>query len=339
MNRRALYEAAISSKDFEKIRHLAFEGLPETGDSSLRAVYWKILLRYLPTEKDKWAAFLTSKRAEYKLLVQCVTVNPSETSHPDEKGHFETVDEDHHPLSTNTSSPWSAFFKDKELVEQINRDVLRTHPDLHMFSQESHRDALKRILLVYAKTSPVKYVQGMNEILAPIYYVFCSDTKSSTAGDPEADSFFCLVGILADIGDRFSAKMDSSHVGVKGILLRLSTLLKRADHDLYYHMRRLKVSIQFFAFRWVTLLLSQELSLPDLLRVWDSVFAADSLAQREDRFEFLLFICCSMIIHVREQLLAGDFATVIKTLQHYPPIDISIIIHEAVLLRDKLRNS
>ena len=38
---------------------------------------------------------------------------------------------------------------------------------------ESHSDALSRILFLYAKLNPgILYIQGMNEILAVLYYVF-----------------------------------------------------------------------------------------------------------------------------------------------------------------------
>lgn len=47
---------------------------------------------------------------------------------------------------------------------------------------------------------------------------------------------------------------------------------------------------QFFAFRWLTLLLSQEFVLPDVIRIWDSLFA-DS-----NRFDFLLLVCCAMLM-------------------------------------------
>lgn len=47
---------------------------------------------------------------------------------------------------------------------------------------------------------------------------------------------------------------------------------------------------QFFAFRWLTLLLSQEFLLPDVIRIWDSLFADDS------RFDFLLLVCCAMLM-------------------------------------------
>lgn len=36
---------------------------------------------------------------------------------------------------------------------------------------------MKNILLLFAKLNPaICYVQGMNEVLAPIYYVFSMDT-------------------------------------------------------------------------------------------------------------------------------------------------------------------
>lgn len=47
---------------------------------------------------------------------------------------------------------------------------------------------------------------------------------------------------------------------------------------------------QFFAFRWLTLLLSQEFLLPDVIRIWDSLFADDN------RFDFLLLVCCAMLM-------------------------------------------
>jgi len=47
-----------------------------------------------------------------------------------------------------------------------------------------------------------------------------------------------------------------------------------------------------YIFRWLTLLLSQEFSLPEVLRIWDSLFS-DS-----QRFSFLIDICCAMIVYV-----------------------------------------
>lgn len=41
---------------------------------------------------------------------------------------------------------------------------------------------MRSILLLFAKLNPaIRYVQGMNEVLAPIFYVFSTDTDEKNA--------------------------------------------------------------------------------------------------------------------------------------------------------------
>ena len=92
---------------------------------------------------------------------------------------------------------------------------------------------------------------------------------------------------MVHIRDNFMKIYDHS------ILVRMQRflmLLKRIDHEVYYLFEKQKLKPEFYAFRWLTLLLSQEFRLPDVLRIWDSLFA-----DQEKNFEFLLYICCAMI--------------------------------------------
>jgi hypothetical protein len=44
------------------------------------------------------------------------------------------------------------------------------------------QEAMRNILLLFAKLNPaICYVQGMNEVLAPILYVFSTDTDEQNA--------------------------------------------------------------------------------------------------------------------------------------------------------------
>lgn len=44
------------------------------------------------------------------------------------------------------------------------------------------QEALRNILIVFAKLNPgIRYVQGMNELLAPLFYVFRSDPDEDNA--------------------------------------------------------------------------------------------------------------------------------------------------------------
>lgn len=73
------------------------------------------------------------------------------------------------------------------LKKRINPTTLSELEDLidkSSNSYECHWEAISRILYIYAKCNKgIDYVQGMNEILAPIYYVFASDS------DPVSASF------------------------------------------------------------------------------------------------------------------------------------------------------
>lgn len=40
-----------------------------------------------------------------------------------------------HPLNVNPDSEWSTFFKDNEVLLQIDKDVRRLYPDISFFQQ------------------------------------------------------------------------------------------------------------------------------------------------------------------------------------------------------------
>jgi len=48
---------------------------------------------------------------------------------------------------------------------------------------EAHWEVVERILFIYAKLNPgIAYVQGMNEVVGPIYYTFATDPNSQWKG-------------------------------------------------------------------------------------------------------------------------------------------------------------
>jgi hypothetical protein len=113
-----------------------------------------------------------------------------------------------HPLSNSNNSAWKRFYDDKMQWEEIEKDVKRTRVELAFFMQainanrvsagdfkrlemqhhtkksdlthedivnyiESHSDGLARVLFIYASLNKgIKYVQGMNEVIAILYYCF-----------------------------------------------------------------------------------------------------------------------------------------------------------------------
>ncbi|KAK6279261.1 Rab-GAP-TBC domain - like 8 [Theobroma cacao] len=300
ISRQAQLLVELSKKvvNMRELRRIASQGIPD--GEGIRSTVWKLLLGYLPPDRGQWSSELTKKRSQYKHFKEELLMNP-----------------------------------DSEIIEQIDRDVKRTHPDMHFFSGDSqlaksNQDALRNILIVFAKLNPgIRYVQGMNEILAPLFYVFRNDPDEEMAAAAEADTFFCFVELLSGFRDHFCQQLDNSNVGIRSTITKLSQLLKEHDEELWRHLEvTTKVNPQFYAFRWITLLLTQEFNFADSLHIWDTL-----LSDPEGPLETLLRVCCAMLILVRRRLLAGDFTSNLKLLQNYPSANISHLLYVANKLR------
>ncbi|KAF2075937.1 hypothetical protein CYY_002740 [Polysphondylium violaceum] len=312
--------------DISIIQHLAEQGIPES--HGLRSLYWKILLRYLPLDRTKWDSFLEKSRGGYKGFVDELMIDPHDLG--------ERPPEADHPLSVSVDSKWNEYFKDQNILVDIEKDVRRTFPSLHFFNHQQeegktiHYEALRRILFIYAKLNPgIRYVQGMNEILGPIYYIFAIDPDENYKQHAEADAFYCFTNIMSEIRDNFCKSLDKSESGIIFNIKKLNRILKEKDRELWNDLEEKKLNPQFYSFRWITLLLSQEFELPDVLRLWDSLFSDPN------RFDFLYYFCCSMLICVRDQLLSFTFADSLKLLQSYPAhIDFHTIYATALSLKN-----
>jgi len=70
------------------------------------------------------------------------------------------------------------------------------------------------------------------------------------------------------------------------------------SHMMHYHRTQTQVDPQFYAFRWITLLLAQEFAFPDTLRIWDTI-----LADPRGRQDCLLRICAAMVLLAKERLM------------------------------------
>ncbi|KAF9663467.1 hypothetical protein SADUNF_Sadunf17G0053100 [Salix dunnii] len=364
ISKQALLLTELSRKviNMGELRRIASQGIPD--GAGIRSTVWKLLLGYLPPDRSLWSSELAKKRSQYKRFKEELLMNPSEITRRLEKTTgFDNDDaksesryvlsrskitHGEHPLSLGKSSIWNKFFQDSEIIEQIDRDVKRTHPGMHFFSGDSslaksNQEALRNILIVFAKLNPgIRYVQGMNEILAPLFYVFKNDPDEEMEACAEADTFFCFAELLSGFRDHFCQQLDNSVVGIRSTLTRLSQLLKEHDEELWRHLEvTTKVNPQFYAFRWITLLLTQEFNFADSIHIWDTLLSDPEGPQVNFisslfislNVETLLRVCCAMLILVRRRLLAGDFTSILKLLQKYPPANISHLLYVANKLR------
>ena len=78
---------------------------------------------------------------------------------------------------------------------------------------------------------------------------------------------------MAPMRDRFVKSLDAAPTGVLAAIASLNALVSRIDPELHAHLRDVSIDPRYYSFRWLTLLLSQEFELPEVLRLWDAIFA------------------------------------------------------------------
>jgi hypothetical protein len=222
------------------------------------------------------------------------------------------------------------FAESAQLLEEIRKDVIRTHPDLAFFLEpyqnlgRRRHAALERILFLWSKYNKgVRYVQGMNEIVGIIYYVLANDNHAEWSEWAEADTYWIFNALLVEMSDVFVAGKDEAATGIRGRILAMQSLLARHDPEVREHLDELGIETSFYAIRWWTTLLSREFLLPDVIRLWDSMFASTH------KDNFLRFACVTMVMKVRDGLLRGDFATCLRLLHDYPCTDVESLLESS----------
>jgi hypothetical protein len=73
------------------------------------------------------------------------------------------------------------------------------------------------------------------------------------------------------------------------------------------------------------LLMCQEFDMANVIRLWDTLFADP------DRFDYMNYVCVALVQMKREQVLEGDFAVCMETLQRAADSveDVRVLLNDA----------
>jgi len=86
-----------------------------------------------------------------------------------------------------------------------------------------------------------------------------------------------VLPVSCQISETFFIKtLDDSPTGIRMMMLRLHSELERTDTAVFNVFEAQGIKMQYFAFRWLSLMLSQEFPLPDVLILWDALLTDDT---------------------------------------------------------------
>ena len=351
----------IKEIPYDRLSKKMFDGIPDD-ILSLRPLLWKISLNYLSLKPDEWDNILKQKRNLYEsykkkyMTSLYPTINIREIKKKDD------------PLTNKNVLLSEQNYKDKELYININKDILRTKSNMNFVSMpsttnkntpskemivqaaidlkkniglshklkkredfETNADVMNRILFIYAKLhEDVTYIQGMNDLLAPIYYCFSIDDNPEFKNYVEADSYMTFEKLMDIIKDLFIRVKDNEPGGINYRLKEIENLLQIIDYELFVHLRRNKVKLEFYGFRWMTLFFTQNFEMPDIMRLWDSIFSDPEI------FEFLYLLILAPLIIKRKEILEEKIAGIMMIIQTLEDISIYDLIKTALRIRNEL---
>jgi len=199
----------------------------------------------------------------------------------------------------------SCIYQDSTLVYTKGRKT----NDIN--EKEIHSDVLERILYIYSKINKdVGYVQGMNAILAPIYYCYCLD-NTCEKDNIEADTYWSFSYLMEDIKKIFQKKNDNLKGGIIDKIILLELMVSKIDKDIFNKLQHNnKIDNFYFAIKWINLFFSQQMIMPDTLRLWDIIFSED------DRYYFVYIFSLAILAYNKKDIISKDYYEIIEKLQN-----------------------
>ncbi|ORC90785.1 putative GTPase activating protein of Rab-like GTPase [Trypanosoma theileri] len=282
---------------------LCRRGTPE----KYRAVFWKLLMGFLPPEVSRWEKLQEAKTKEYCDIVHIVC----------------ELDEQGKVVVGGSSS------------RAVDVDIPRTIPSMHFFNAHEDQSNVPSIQMVFSSTQEslrriihtlagvnrgLGYVQGMNELVGHLLYAFSGGRREAVCDSVESEVFFCFQTMLTYLGDDFCRSLDfDQDTGVMCTIHHFERLFQFIDPILWEHLESHQVKSEFYAFRWITLLFTQEFNVPDVFRVWDFLFSFG-----EELRSIVLYVAVAMLHYQRHELLQMNILSeFLPLLQLYPPCDVN----------------
>lgn len=233
----------------DEVKERVFHG--GCADTAVRKEVWLWLLDLYPwdSSKDERTAIANSKRDEYIRL----------------KGKWwDDFDR------RNTDEYW------RDQRNRIEKDVHRTDRQIPIFADSStphpdpdspyadvgtnvHLEQMKDMLLTYNELNPhLGYVQGMSDLLSPLYAVLQDD----------ALAFWAFVGFM----HRTERNFLRDQSGMRAQLLTLDHLVQLMDPELYRHLEKCDSTNFFFFFRMLLVWFKREFEWDDVLTLWETMW-------------------------------------------------------------------
>lgn len=369
-----------------------------------RSLCWRYFLNCLPGQYEQWIDTCKARRESYETIrtkhlsaiKPTKVVNSPESNKTTELESSETnrqlvsSNNDNENPSTNDNETKSKIELDEEkqftkasgecdhknVFRTIERDVVRTFPDMEFFKQTDMQNILENVLFNFASENPhISYKQGMHELLATLLYVAHTDSQNcliNYEGDYANETIATLLDLEYlehDVFHLFSALMRSLEtwyqndeilvmpekpsLDVNNYMTRSSTSNKQQVNSVL-GLKLKKISENILKYHDLELFNHLEALqiAPQIYGIrWmrllfgrefeflDLLMVWDAIICDANPMSLMEYVFASMLITMREELVNGDYTDCLNNLMRYQYKDVPHVIKLALYLRDPINNS
>ena len=210
------------------------------------------------------------------------------------------------PQFLSQDRPSDFVDKNKSAIEQ---DVNRTRSNEKYFSSKTTRLVMRKVLSMYCSFNNITYVQGLNEILAPILSLHSNNYHQPNSDDVIEEEVFYFDDTFDESEDTalltdyfpvllvFEALIERvspiifKKCGDKSLQAQLAgvhVLLYYYDAELVKYLMGESMSTDIYAQSWLITFFSRRLPVPLVLHLWNILIQKDSPS-------FLLFVVVSFM--------------------------------------------
>eukprot|EP01038_Epipyxis_sp_PR26KG_P011572 gene11572-15495_t len=250
---------------------------------------------------------------------------------------------------------------DERLVRKIKRDVLRTRTDDAFFASARVQYVLNRMLLEFCMTQKIDYIQGINEILAPILaipnsvddepYKYISIGSNNTEIYDENDENQLLANSREYhkhfenkylLFERFITTLSPTVFFTKGVIalqiqfITFHLILAYQEPLFSTFLRTIEMKPDLYTMSWFVTLFSRRLPIHLVWHVWDL------LVQMKHKPYFIVFLAVSLLQSRKDMILhtvEDKIPEAITSLTFDSDFDIASSFNNALALEDSMPKS
>ena len=116
-------------------------------------------------------------------------------------------------------------------------------------------------------------------------------------------------------------KNDALKGGILDKIVLLELMMSKIDKDIFNKLIKNNKENSFhFAIKWINLFFSQQMIMPDVLRLWDIIFC------EEERYYFVYLFSLAILEYKKKDILKKDYYEIMEKLQNINLTNIEEII-------------